>query len=323
MRNVLLTILLVFGATSCSIPAGVGQSASTVPTSSTSTVNPTVVPTTLVTPTKQPERWKIIFESDREGMFSIYQMNSDGSNVEKITPDGLAAISPSLHPDGQQLLFIAKKQLFILDLKDRSSRQITTDKIYRSNPAWSPNGDEIVYVSRGSKGDELHIMSIDGSYDTTIFSVTRPLNQIMMPTWSPDGQRLAFMAKPNGLWDVIVVDRDGANVEQLTTDPLNDWAPAWSPDGQFIAFASDRDDGLDPAIYRMNADGTDQQRITEIGGNDTAPAWSSDGKMLVFVSFRDKDKQGDIYRVQADGSDLKKLTNEADNWKPVWHRLYP
>ena len=60
------------------------------------------------------------------------------------------------------------------------------------------------------------------------------------PTWSPDGESLAFASNRNGNWDIFVMRSDGTEVDQLTDDQGADLEPVWSPDGARLAFASNR-----------------------------------------------------------------------------------
>jgi Tol biopolymer transport system component len=74
------------------------------------------------------------------------------------------------------------------------------------------------------------------------------------PSWSPDGDRIAFESGRDGDWEIFVMNADGTNVRQLTNNDTLDWYASWSPDGDLIAFASDWDGNLE--IVVMDADGT-------------------------------------------------------------------
>src|SRR5437763_3126708 len=59
---------------------------------------------------------------------------------------------------------------------------------------------------------------------------------ITRPTWSPDGNRIAFARTVPGNSDIYAMNADGTNVTRLTFDTLREYTPAWSPDGSMIAF---------------------------------------------------------------------------------------
>ncbi len=128
------------------------------------------------------------------------------------------------------------------------------------------------------------------------------------PSWSPDGQEIAFESKrvdENGMETpgIYVMDTEGHNVRRLT--PVKSaYEPAWSPDGRKIAFVSGRDGHLD--IWVMDADGKNPTNLTNDPGRDVAPGWSPDGRRIVFQSYRDGNEE--IYIMDADGSGPRNLT---------------
>ena len=109
-----------------------------------------------------------------------------------------------------------------------------------------------------------------------------------LPSFSPDGKRLAFTSYASGEEEIWVMDLDGRNAHALTHHPKGDWSPAWSPDGKTIAFTSARD-GVNQ-LWLMNADGSNPRPLTKADPLPTTwsrdPSWSRDGKMIIFTSNR-------------------------------------
>ena len=103
------------------------------------------------------------------------------------------------------------------------------------------------------------------------------------PTWSPDGQHIAFGFERDGRAKIYVIGSDGSDPRRLTDHPA--WAalPTWSPDGQHIAFVSER--GVSD-IYVIGSDGSDRRNLTNDSHWDWAPSWSPDGQHIAFVSRR-------------------------------------
>jgi len=141
-----------------------------------------------------------------------------------------------------------------------------------------------------------------------------------LPSFSPDGKRLAFTSYASGEEEIWVMDLDGKNARSLTHDPKGDWSPAWSPDGRTIAFTSSRD-GVNQ-LWLMDADGSHQRPLTKADPLPTTwsrdPSWSRNGKMIIFTSNRTgKDENWII-----DLTTLKQWRHSvgmAEHWHPSFN----
>jgi len=142
------------------------------------------------------------------------------------------------------------------------------------------------------------------------------------PSWSPDGQRIAFVSERDGDKEIYVMDRDGSNQQRLTNSPGVDFRtgidrdPSWSPDGSKIAFVSSRD--RQSEIYTVNVDGTNLKNLTNSPTWDNEPDWSPDGSMIAFISHFNG--ISGIYAMKADGTGVHLLSKEPDGTEryPAW-----
>jgi TolB protein len=124
-------------------------------------------------------------------------------------------------------------------------------------------------VSARDGNAEVYAMDTDGGNPRRL---TRNPGDDWNPSWSPDGEHIAFASERGANFDIYVMDADGNNPQRLTKNPSSDWNPSWSPDGEHIAFTSNRDGNND--IYVMNANGKIPQNLTgKFFEQDVSPAW--------------------------------------------------
>jgi Tol biopolymer transport system component len=141
-----------------------------------------------------------------------------------------------------------------------------------------------------------------------------------LPSWSPDGTKIAYTSQSTSSISSInvwVMNADGSNKVQLTSSGYN-LAPSWSPDGTKIAFLSQRSGNYD--IWVMNADGSNQVQLTTSPLWEANPHWSPDGTKIAFdTSVNNYDTHYAIWLMNADGSNRVQLTDStaANDW-PVW-----
>ena len=180
------------------------------------------------------------------------------------------------------------------------------------NPA--TEADSMIAFASDRDGDfDIYLMNVSG---TGLQQLTRNDADDFEPTWSPDGQKLAFTStRSEFAEDIYVMNADGTDQRRLTPQPGRDYEPAWSPDGRRIAFTSSRDGARE--IYVMNADGTGQGRVTgDLGSYGGRPAWSPDGQRITFqADGTSEGNDGGIYVINADGSEQHRLAEIPH----VWH----
>jgi len=130
------------------------------------------------------------------------------------------------------------------------------------------------------------------------------------PTWSPDGERLAYSMRG----DVWVQAPGSEEARAITAGPAYHFEPAWSPDGEWIAMAVELDGDFDLAVVRP--DGTGFRRLTSDDALDVQPAWAPDGSALFFASARGWDF--DVMRVDVATGRVETVAGGGGNqFQPV------
>ncbi|MGJ3238110.1 MAG: DPP IV N-terminal domain-containing protein [Anaerolineae bacterium] len=207
-------------------------------------------------------------------------------------------------------------EIFAMDL-DGNIEQLTDNDVDDWAAGWSPDYSQIAFRSDRDGMTRVYVMDADGSNVRDVspdFLYAGEWGRAGIPSWSPDGQSLAFEAinlnEPVQDFDIFVVNLRSGALDQVTDYAGNEWHPDYSPDGTRIAFAHDGpslDCYNDCDIYVMNADGTHVKQYTNTPGMDVFPQWSPNGYHIMFHSERSGNS--DIFVMGADGSHQINLTN--------------
>ena len=168
----------------------------------------------------------------------------------------------------------------------------------------------------------ISVMNADGTDRKIIFQDKS--GAAMVPTWSPDGQWVAFGfggffgARETEPAKVMMVRANGSGQAKNLTEGLpNSGFPTWSPDGKRIVYRVWGKGGLGLRELTL-ADGEMKTLTTEW---DNFPAFSPDGSVITFTRRSATTKDYDIFTMRADGTDIKQLTTAAGNdshssWSP-------
>ncbi len=173
---------------------------------------------------------------------AIYIMNSDGSNLQQVTEPKPESTAPPCEaggflggwsPDGERLTFYAASatrgigQVCTIRTDGSDLTIVVSDPPgWQVEPAWSPDGEWIVYRSIRDDNHEIYKVKPDGSSDTNL--TNNPAIDLE-PTWSPDGQWIVFGSNRSGDFDLYIMRPDGSDVARVTTAIGKDSDPAWGP----------------------------------------------------------------------------------------------
>jgi hypothetical protein len=206
----------------------------------------------------------------------------------------LGIVRPVISPDGSQVAFAAVGDIYVMPVGGRPVN-ITQDPALDTDPAWSPDGAELVYSSdKDSPHLQLWIRNMRTGQSR---QVTRLTTQPQGASWSPDGKRIVFF-NVDGMWRVAqmsVLDVASGLVTKIHESLPQPGTPTWSPDGRRVALA-----GVRPLSTRFR-EGTNQVMTiaTDGKGSDEwyapvpllsidsrgggGPVWSPDGTKMAAI----------------------------------------
>ncbi len=139
-----------------------------------------------VSPAWSPDNQKIAFVSNRSGSPQIYIMDTDGSNIIRLTYEGNYNTSPSWSPKGNRIAYEGRVngrfQIFSIDEDGRSNVQHTADNVDHETPSWSPDGRYLAFSSRGNGKSTISVINANGSNLRILYENT---SGCMSTSWSP------------------------------------------------------------------------------------------------------------------------------------------
>jgi WD40 repeat protein len=288
----------------------------------TATLTPTEEPTETETPTETPtetitpEPTETETPTEEPTVEPTEELTVEATSTEETPPT--TEPPPSLRGE----IIIESTRNGTTALFNLASWNFTATMIAGTENAtqarWSPDGGRIAF----SKNGDIFTMNPDGSGAVNLTNSPDITEQ--EPSWSPDGQYIAYSAKQGEeQWHIFKMPAGGGDATQLT-DAGDNSQPFWFrssgllSSSDYIAFTTNRDGNQE--IYLMKAeDGSDLQNISNHPASDSQAAVSPNGNTILFTSDREGNQE--IYSVMADGSELVNLTNnEASDSLAIWSR---
>ncbi|MGB5800687.1 MAG: Tol-Pal system beta propeller repeat protein TolB, partial [Mesorhizobium sp.] len=165
-----------------------------------------------------------------------------------------------------------QKRLAIMDQDGANVRYLSNGKSIVLTPRFSPNRQEITYMSYESGQPRVYLLQIETGQRELVGNFP---GMTFAPRFSPDGQKVIMsLMRDDGNSNIFAMDLRSRNTTRLTDSVAIDTSPSYSPDGSQIVFTSDRGGGSGRSqIYVMGADGSNPHRISFGQGVYSTPVW--------------------------------------------------
>ena len=225
---------------------------------------------------------KLYFVSDRDTAYRVYflyEMDSDGNNVRKISDIELQDSYLGTRKNGEEIIVLPKTKIdsvfLIINSNGEIIQSVFPDLPYIADPFFSPDGNQIVFRGGKIKSelgpkyiDELYIMNVEGGTPNQL--TYYPANDTTAewfayragpPIWEPNKKIISFASKQNGNYSIFTIKPDGTELTQITPDSTNEVYHSWSPSGEWIVFDGvPEEDNYD--ILLMNFESKEIKRLT-------------------------------------------------------------
>ena len=342
-----------------------------------------------------PDGRRLLFVSTRNGNADVFVVPfqpedpPDAREVRNLTRHAAGDYNPSFSPDGTRILFSSSRdtsvttstgagppptylasELYVMQSDGSDVRRLTRHESWDGAPAWTPDGQAVVFYSQRDGEPRIYRTGIDGA---GLEPISARDEAALSPTFGPDG-RLAFTARRDDRWTIVTTRLDGSDLRVESDTARDYWAPAYdSVSGRLLAHGPGPSEGAPPfesdapgaflihgplsvdlpdrrvsligirgylpaidptsgeiatseAFSRLVAsrpDGTGKRVIYDLTGADRyrgpesawGPSWSKDGQWLAFIvgpPFASAAADVDIWRIRSDGSDAMNLTPDSD-----------
>jgi Tol biopolymer transport system component/imidazolonepropionase-like amidohydrolase len=251
----------------------------------------------------------------------------------------LGIMGPVVSPDGNSIAFAALGNLWLVK-KGADPVQLTNDAAIDIDPAWSPDGNKLAFITDRKGKMNLWVKDLKTNQD---YQLTDVKEDVMFPSWSPDGKQIAFLLTDSrSVWGSSLLSVINANpyelvssitpasvpkIKTLHTPLFTPSKPSWSANGNYIAVST-----LQPYSMRfregiskillISLDGKPDRYISPLANRTLAtrgkngPVWSPDGKNMAYI----QDGVLWIVPVNDEGSPIgfpKKLTTQLAD-APSW-----
>jgi Tol biopolymer transport system component len=197
---------------------------------------------------------RVLYASKASGNWDIYLRRVGSNESVNLTRDSLEDdTQPAFSPDAGQIAFRSERNgggIFVMRVDGSGIRRVA-DSGY--NPAWSPDGRQLIYAEEGITRPEDRSGRLSQLWSVDVASgrkrrVTK--DDGVQPQWSPNGRYIAYWAIDlDGDRDLWTIPAAGGQPARITRDHYLDWNPVWSPDGAWLYFCSNR--GGSMGIWRV------------------------------------------------------------------------
>ena len=190
----------------------------------------------------------------------------------------------SLSPTGVRAVFEARGEIFTVPTEKGDYRNLTQSSgAHDRNPAWSPDGAQLAWLSDAT--GEYQLMVGDPLGVTPARAISLPSTAFFSdPEWSPDGAQIQLQDNHRNLWLVELASGKATKIDTDNyPDPIRSFDAAWAPDSKWIAYSKNLASHL-RAIFVYSLADKKSYQVTDGLADSVSPAFDVNGKYLYFMA---------------------------------------
>jgi tricorn protease len=204
-------------------------------------------------------------------------------HFQKIDPGRIQ--SAHISPTGARAVFAVRGETVTVPGEKGDIRNLThTTDVVERDPAWSPDGKTIAYLSDESGEYALHLRDQSGMGEARKIDLGKPPTFYYSPTWSPDSKKIAYTDKRLNVWYVDLDKKTPVRVDSDTyAGPFNSLNPAWSPDSRWLAYTKQLSNHLH-AVFAFSLEQGKSFQLTDGMSDALNAVFDKEGKYLYFTA---------------------------------------
>ena len=241
-------------------------------------------------------------------------INYDGrSNLEKIVPVNNGFTEADLSPNGKEVAYIFRGEIFVSNIENGTTKRITNTPYQERSVSYSPDGKSLLYAAEANNSWGVYKTEIVREDEPYFYASTLLKESIIIqtdkeefqPSFSPDGKEVAYLEDRTTIKVINLASKKSRTVvpaEHNYSYADGDMWYQWSPDSKWLLFQFGQKEAvMNDEVGLTEASGKGEIRnLTQSGYFDVVPKWSSDGKLMTWASTRQSGRMENAFPNQMD-----------------------
>jgi TolB protein len=246
-------------------------------------------------------------------------MDQDGHNPRVLPVGGDLILTPRFSPSSLEVTFMSfggdKPRVYLYNSETGQKEIVGEFPNMSFAPRFSPDGQGIIMSLQSDDGRDSNIVEMDlRSRQFRQLTNTAAINTA--PSYSPDGNQIAFESDRGGSQQIYVMNTDGSGQNRISFGKGRYSTPVWSPDGKYIAFTRQGNGKF--SIGVMEADGSNERILTE-GFHNEGPTWAPNSRVIMFFRESGGEAGGpQLYSVDISGYNEQPVPTPGFASDPAW-----